>query len=794
MTFYEYFQSERGGFWQWEDGGEVLAIPGGSTIAYRDWVIKTLNVLAPQGIPSFGTFLLVVIATNPNAKSSLDTLDRLWLPKMQIAESVLAFLKRLSELPPEYKTGRKRIVLLQALFADSHNLVSHKRAKNMLRQFREGDFDRHQLTQDQKPLRANPLREWHTLILMSQRFPTNEQILQAMAGLPDLPDDLELEPQPAGASPQPTNDFLDSLLQDPRTFEVGALVKQLWSGLALTFHDTLPSQQPIGGVSDLTNKGELHQLLLTEWANEDLIFLSRLANSEALYLNREVPPVTDNRERVLLLDVSLKNWGTPKTVAFAVAVAIAHHPKAKSPCLAFALGDGCYPIQLDTAEGVLEGLQYLSTSLHPETALTDYFNHHAPAHPSEVFLISSEASLRHPAMQYALSQYADRFSYQILTDSAGQLSLYRQQRSGRRRIQEMLLPLPELWKNKPKPAPKAKPDRLEAINRPIRYPILFPSNRGAIPAQMAITEEENLFEVREKQLFQAMDRLEKGQNGKGWMLINTDLPFIPTAFEAVQLSDQTLLFLCFKQHGKELFLLELQDYKPQFFRRSFPDWNGGSHPGFIFIDGWFYYFNNQNCWAIAVEENQLEIICDHEILSPKQLEQFYHERQTRIMDLIRRWPTQTNLLKNVNQVGITSDGNLILNSQHQLKLTPSGKGSHKIKLKLNKTTDNQNAEQIFPDQFAFADGSRVVVNRAGMLVLVSSDPAIPVIYVPLVLDSELGLATEEYFAGNEYYNAGGFYNPQLGRHHQPTVMLTNVFWDKFVQPFVQTILQHGVST
>jgi hypothetical protein len=42
-----------------------------------------------------------------------------------------------------------------------------------------------------------------------------------------------------------------------------------------------PGEQPIGGVSDITNKGDLHRMLLSEYANEDEVFMNRIANNEA---------------------------------------------------------------------------------------------------------------------------------------------------------------------------------------------------------------------------------------------------------------------------------------------------------------------------------------------------------------------------------------------------------------------------------------------------------------------------------------------------------------------------------
>jgi preprotein translocase subunit SecB len=47
-------------------------------------------------------------------------------------------------------------------------------------------------------------------------------------------------------------------------------------------------EQPIGGISDMTNKGDFNRMLL-EFANEDEVFMNRVANNEALYIQRNTP-------------------------------------------------------------------------------------------------------------------------------------------------------------------------------------------------------------------------------------------------------------------------------------------------------------------------------------------------------------------------------------------------------------------------------------------------------------------------------------------------------------------------
>ena len=74
MTALNYFQSYQNYFWQWEDAGEVVAIPQETTIAYRQLLGDIIDKLYPQGLPPFGSLLLVMIATNPNGSISLDAI------------------------------------------------------------------------------------------------------------------------------------------------------------------------------------------------------------------------------------------------------------------------------------------------------------------------------------------------------------------------------------------------------------------------------------------------------------------------------------------------------------------------------------------------------------------------------------------------------------------------------------------------------------------------------------------------------------------------------------------------
>jgi hypothetical protein len=80
--------------------------------------------------------------------------------------------------------------------------------------------------------------------------------------------------------------------------------------------------QPVGGVSDISNRGNPSRLLLSELANDDETLAIRLAYDEALYLRRESPPAMPLPERHILLDNGILLWGQARIYATSVALAL----------------------------------------------------------------------------------------------------------------------------------------------------------------------------------------------------------------------------------------------------------------------------------------------------------------------------------------------------------------------------------------------------------------------------------------------------------------------------------------
>jgi hypothetical protein len=417
MDFQEYFQSYDNYFWEWENEilsadsvFEAIVIPKGSTIAYERFVMETLQLLSLDGFPPFGSLLLTLIATNSNGKESLvkvfEILDNSNSVKREQEYPkgftyANKFLNTLAELPPEFKEGEKRKLLFQVIFKNCHNRLADAKAKSLMQHYKD---HKHLLVTcaNKLPLsEANLKKDVHTLAHLNIKYPTQAALLEAISGLPELPE-LYKEISEQQAEPASTGNFIDELVNEPKTFPVGSLIHRIWGGLTIPLHHSAPSHQPLGGVSDLTNKGDFDKLLITEFANEDEVFMSRIANNEALYIKREVPPEPDKLKRLLLIDCSLKNWGTPKVLAFATALAIAKHPKTNSDCAIHVMGNGYVEASYETVNDVINGLNNLGSKLDASQELLDILENDDVLH-SEVFLITSEQALASASMQRVLN-------------------------------------------------------------------------------------------------------------------------------------------------------------------------------------------------------------------------------------------------------------------------------------------------------------------------------------------------------------------------------------------------------
>lgn len=731
MESKSYFQSYANYFWEWEDGGEVLAIPNESTIAYRGFIVDALEKLASNGLPPFGSLLLAIIATNPGGSNSLDSIYSMLSCKLSdhvqaTLTEAMPFLKLLTEMPDRYKQGNKRMLLLQVIFERCHNIHSAKASLNLYEDFLSIK-NLHESHGGKKDFEEYVfLRDFRTIAMLSNKFWDVNSVIERIASLPDVPEELQLvdnDRPVVGAE----KDFIDILIENHKTFHVGSLIKHIWGGLNIPVHSSLPSEQPIGGVSDLTNKGDFDKLLISEFANEDLVFLSRMANNEALYIRREVPPTQNNLRRIILIDVSLKNWGTPKTLAFAISLAIARHPKTNIPCSVFAVGDAVYPLSIENIDGIIDGLQILDGSLHSGQGLTEFFRANGTNNNQDLLLITERTTIKHPEMLRAITEHSN-ISYSIFTDAEGTIDVYKKQQNSKKHLQHLQIPLEKLWKKNAVQATKQH-------DISTQVPILLPNS--VKNKKVFTTSDGEIFQItRDNVLLKLHD---KGSiKKKGWELLLQNLSFLTCEFEIGLMNTGDHILLMFDRNSRIITLTNLATGAKA--ECAFDQWRQTSHPSFVFDSDCFHHKNAHGNWKISAS-GSITSVDD----IPNRL---FVERRKALSDISNKHSEGTTIFKNINRVFINQAGNLVFNV-HELILKQN---NH---FKLEKTDFLQrecDSIREGENQFIFSDGSVVETNRAGVFILKSSNSAIPYIYVSSVINATVGMATDEEFAGNDYYN------------------------------------------
>ncbi|RZK25831.1 MAG: ribosomal protein L7/L12, partial [Flavobacterium sp.] len=174
---------------------------------------------------------------------------------------------------------------------------------------------------------------------------------------------------------------------------------------------------------------------------------------------------------------------------------------------------------------------------------------------------------------------------------------------------------------------------------------------------------------------------------------------------------------------------------------SFDEWMPSSN-NFIYYDNKFHFISGENNWTISLDGN-----ITRNSIFPKYLLDKHTSRTKQLSELHQKMLDSWVQLKNVQQLFINDNNNFVFNT-HELYINSNGV----IKLDQSSSLDKViSAQKISKHKFLFAEGSTIQVKGAGLIILKSSNIKIPCIYIPSVLDSNLGLATADAFAGNHYY-------------------------------------------
>ncbi|MDR6923020.1 hypothetical protein [Chryseobacterium sp. 2987] len=795
MDLNEYFQSYQNYFWEWTTDKDVpdptgyhennlIIIPNVGAVAYRPYIMEILKELMLQGFPPFGALLLVLYASQ-DGYLNLDGIYY-YLNKVQTEskeevrldiESGFKFLENLKNLGPRYKTGQNRIMLLQTLFRHTPRLVRSSTSADMiLKGFARRPHSLADSAEKKELTDAVKIKDIRTLAILNEKFPSVESIINVMKGTVDIPE-LEDEVAEEETTVETNKDFIQELIEEPKTFQVGSLIKRIWSGLKIPMRHLSPGEQPIGGISDMTNKGELHRMLLSEFANEDDVFMNRVANNEALYIQREIPPEENIFERIILIDTSIKNWGTPKVLAFASAIAVIKHPKAHSECKVFALGQTIVPVSLDKVEEVVENLNHVSPVLESSQALEKFFEEDHKEKDLEVFFITHQDNLANHKLQKVINENRDRLKFLVTTSADGELNFYKHHKGTRKHIQKILLPLKELWANPPQRRSKAPQDSRNGkkTDLPLNYPILFPSPVGQIAQFMyegeyfILSSKKQLLRTYLSDNYYNREYYDRHKTHHGCEVLFENISIRPKGQFALAKNKQQQFILCQYQPDKKLISklnLNTKEYSelnitgkiiPQEFK-------------LVYFNRNFYLFYPKAPWISEINlEGNISI---EQVKNDEEIARSYSKIEIELSKL----SSGIRVLSSFNRIGINSENKLVI-SNHELhknyvNTLTLRKNKHQIKIFAGK---NKN-------KFSFSDGSDIITDSRGVLTFKSSNKNIPEFYIPSAENSFLAMAADTEFSGSEYF---------LPDHTLLKVRKMEDMYEEYLKRFIDQIVEYG---
>jgi hypothetical protein len=481
----EYLRAQPRGLWRWAEHNTVLVWKDGSTIAFREEIVALIEWLAPGGLPSFGALALLLAACRgkmpsaeelyePNEPSGANIPAPLQAARrqltLQLAEA-LQELARLPGLPSELITGVKAKCVLAETVFEQARAERYVNAAAILRGLREPPEESDWNSREAEPARMSGIRHVHLIALGLRQHSPESLTWRLRTGLDAAPRPVDCELPAAERARR----LIDELRDDSEHGAVARAARELLAAVRLPRRLGELEELAGAGVADLSNRGPLDRLLLSELAHDDLTLAVRVALNEALYLRREPPRREPPGTLALLLDSGVRLWGVPRVLGTAVALALIAREKPSSTILQWrAHGNELIPVDLLSRTGLMQHLGVLEPELHPGEALTAFMAALPSGAETQGLLITHRDTLLDPDFRRVLSGLPLGFVATVERD--GNFELHALPLSQRRPLCQAQLDLAAVF-----PSPSDKPPPAVAVdaNAPAifgltPFPLLLP--------------------------------------------------------------------------------------------------------------------------------------------------------------------------------------------------------------------------------------------------------------------------------------------------------------------------------
>jgi hypothetical protein len=460
-----YFSPPTKSYWRWQERGNVAVWDDGRTIAFREELEIVLARLATNGLPPLGSVLLLLAACRdnweepPNRRTLLHTHLGLHYGGSYsglLAEALTGLgqlhqRRHLVGAGPHAKAASAAIVFEVApgLYTpDESQLLVNRFQLNLA----EDEFE-------WKPQSAldDLIHDLACLRWGLSRLDFDSLALRLKTGLDGVPRPAPVEP-PAAAS---ARNLIATLQDDPELGTVARLAQLVLAAVHLPRAISDPEELPIGGVSDIANRGPLDRLLLSELAHDDMTLAVRVALNEALFLRRESPPRSPPRKRRLLLDAGLRSWGVPRVFVTAVGLAMAAKAESERAVEAFcAAGNDAIPIDLHSPSGLAAHLAVLHHHLHPAIAAQSLISNRAMEwDDGDLVIITTEDAAADSDFQRAIQNLEPGGLFVATVNRQGRFQLHERLPRGSKLICQARFDLDQVLRPRPQAAPLIDPRR-----------------------------------------------------------------------------------------------------------------------------------------------------------------------------------------------------------------------------------------------------------------------------------------------------------------------------------------------
>ncbi|MGK0188216.1 MAG: hypothetical protein ACI9R3_004008 [Verrucomicrobiales bacterium] len=436
-----YFAADSDTFWHWDEHFESIVWITGTTIAFYQEVVAILRALAPEGLPAFDAIALFAAACRDGwsddanlAQQWNDWADNrpLEIDKIGLRQALL----ELHQITRRYsKSAEEKGALAAIVFENCRRVVPSVDAAHIVAHLEKRSLAEIGKRQASLTRLSDALQDLATGISAIDADDIGKRMETGLAGqifaaaIADIPEATR------------ARFLLRELHEEEEEGELGGIASialNLMAAVHIPRAIDEPESLPLGGYSDISNRGAPDRLLLTELAQDDDVLATRINLNEALYLHREAPPRTPLRQRDIIIDTGIRMWGVPRVFATALGLAFSATANERQSLRVFrpsATNERAEPVNLFSKEGLTAHLSELATSVHPGLAVRSGIEERDCGRDGDLIVITHPDAFEDVSFHEMLKSIVKDPIYVALVDGLGNYSLWQWSPRGKKRLQ-----------------------------------------------------------------------------------------------------------------------------------------------------------------------------------------------------------------------------------------------------------------------------------------------------------------------------------------------------------------------